>query len=61
MIAAVTCSWQRLFSQEVAMLAAIRDWLFHLVPVPTADRAEADGVPFNIFSACMLFGERRDT
>jgi hypothetical protein len=43
------------------MLAAIRDWLFHLVPVPTADRAKADGVPFNIFSACMLFGERRDT
>jgi len=42
------------------MLAAIRNWLFHLVPAPTGAPAEADGVPFNIFSACMLFGERRD-
>jgi hypothetical protein len=61
MIAVATYSCQSFVSQEVAMLAAIRDWLFHLVPVPTADRAKADGVPFNIFSACMLFGERRDT
>jgi hypothetical protein len=58
MIAAATYSCQSFVSQEVAMLAAIRDWLFHLVPAPTS--AHAGGVPFNIFSACMLFGERRD-